>query len=193
MKISSNNYFTFCQNPGNLRLIIPLAAQFFSCVFLFLYPFLLSLILFPIPESALYLLPWSLPNPSGGHWSRTKEGKWQHLQPSPITVPCPCRLAASFTLISSPDCPALSSMCALTRARGFSGAPCFTARRSREWWLLCWGGGRWTPRALPPQIQAAGTVTQHLLLLQLVFPTRWLPFSSNEGSSLFSQNFKVFL
>lgn len=55
LKISSNNDFTVCQNPGNRRLIIPLAAQFVSCVFLFLYPFLLSLTSLPVPE---YLLPW---------------------------------------------------------------------------------------------------------------------------------------
>ena len=85
LKISSNNDFTFCQNPGNHRLIILLAAQFLSCVFLFLYPFLWSLTLFsPIPSWPS--VPWSLPNPLGDHWSRTKERKWQHLQPFPITV-----------------------------------------------------------------------------------------------------------
>lgn len=49
MKISSNNDFTFCPNPENLRLLIPLAAQFFSCVFLLSvsFPFVLDLVAHP--------------------------------------------------------------------------------------------------------------------------------------------------
>lgn len=193
LAISSNNDLTFCQNPGNDSLIIPLAAHFLSCVFLFLYAFLLSLTSFSSLESALYFFPWSLPNPFGGHWSRTKEGKWQHLQPFPITVPLPLGCLLHTNLITCLTAQLWTTCVCLVQ--GSWGALCFTARCSREWWLFCWGREWWTLRDLPPQIQAVTSwlSSAALAVVVVVFFPRWgLPFRSHESSPLFSQNFKIF-
>ena len=160
------NDFTFCQNPGNHRLIILPAAQFLSCVFLFLYPFLWSLALFSTTLS-WPSVPWSLPNPLRDHWSRTKERKWQYLQPFPITVSCLCRLAASLMLISSLAWLPSPKQCACPVPGLSGGLHVLTVKHRRR--EACWGRGWWMPGDLPPYIQTAAASWLSTAVLALGF------------------------
>lgn len=183
LKISSNNDFTFCPNPGNHRLIISLATQFFSCVSLFLYPFLLSLTWFPVPESALYLFCWSFPNPFGGHWSRTKEEEMT----APSAIPHHSAMSLPLGFLLHTNCitcltAQLWTVCAPCPGLVGYSVPYRTTQEGMMTALL--GKG-----AMDSKTDCYNTVTQHCSSSGRFFPRWWLPFSSNEGSSLFCQNF----
>lgn len=189
LKISSNNDFTFCPNPGNHSLIISLAAPFFSCVSLFLYPFLLSLTWFPVPESALYPFCWSLPNPFGGHWSRTKEEEMT--APSAIPHHSAMSLPLGFLLHTNLiTCLTAQLWTACAPCPGLMGysVPHCTAQEGMMTALLG-KGAMDSKRSAPLTPGCYDIMTQHCSSKSRFFPRRWLPFSSNEGSPLFCQNF----
>ena len=81
-----------------------------GCFLIFVsFPLVLDLVL---PDPKLTIC--TLPNPLRYHWSRTKERKWQYLQPFPTTVSCLCAWLPHWRKSHHwPDCPALSSMHAL--------------------------------------------------------------------------------
>ena len=137
LKISSNNDFTFCPNPGNHRLYRSFSCSISLLCFLIFVFFSLVLDLISYPPVGLVPLPLKLAKSLRRPLEQNQRGEMTAPSAVPLTVLCPCHLASSFTLISSP---ALlpSSAQRVRLVQGSGGTPCLTARHRRKWSLLCW-------------------------------------------------------